>query len=121
MNDTTTAVESSIVPGTILEDRWLGNNEPISREQADREAAELGPGWRVETPHEAFADVDYDHKNEHGALSRNPERRRGAYWTNRPHPLGPSARVVVWFVGGSVSGDFDSIRARARAVRVAGQ
>ena len=121
MNDTTTAVESSTVPGTILEERWLGNNEPISREQADREAAELGPDWRVETPHEAFADFDYDHKNEHGALSRNPERRRGAYWTNRPHPVDPSARVVVWFVDGYVNLNDDDLRARARAVRVAGQ
>lgn len=24
------------MPGTVIEERWLGNNEPISREQADR-------------------------------------------------------------------------------------
>jgi hypothetical protein len=120
MNDATTAVESSTVPGTILEERWLSNNEPISRDQADRETAELGPDWRLETPHEAFADVDYDHKNEHNALSRNPERRRGAYWTNRPYPLGPAARVVVWFDDGGVYDGVDN-RARARAVRVSGQ
>jgi hypothetical protein len=121
MNDATTAVESSTVPGTILEERWLSNNEPISRDQADRETAELGPDWRLETPHEAFADVDYDHKNEHNALSRNPERRRGAYWTNRPYPLGPAARVVVWFGVGLVDDYYDYDRARARAVRVSGQ
>ena len=121
MNDTTTAVESSTVPDTILEERWLGNNEPISREQADREAAELGPDWRVETPHEGFADVTYDHRNEHGALSRNPNRRRGGYWTNQPHPVDPSARVVVWFVDGFVHDSCGLNRARARAVRVSGQ
>ena len=98
---------------------------PLTEDDAERVAelfvAALGEGWRLETPHEAFADIDYAAKNAHGAISRDENRTADPYWTCQPYPLDPAARVVVWFDGGYVYYSNYYYRARARAVRVAGQ
>ena len=128
MNDTNSAAAaesttSAVAHGTIIEERWLGNNEPIDQAQTDRELAELGEGWQLESAHQAFDDVCYDgYKNQHDALSRNENRKAGYYRTRDDHPRFPGARVVVGFGDGYVyDGYYDNHHARARAVRVAGQ
>ena len=102
--------------------RELGGGEKISPQQALDEVAKLGDGWRLETPHELHALVAYDHKNQHGALSRDETLKPGYYWTSQEQPGVPGARVVVGFGFGYVDlVNVDGDRAFARAVRVSGQ
>ena len=101
--------------------RELGGGEKISPQQALDEVAKLGDGWRLETPHELHALVAYDHKNQHGALSRDETLKPGYYWSDQEQPGVPGARVVVGFDLGFVSCYYDYGRAFARAVRVSGQ
>ena len=101
--------------------RELGGGEKISPQQALAEVAKLGDGWRLETPHELHALVAYDHKNQHGALSRDETLKPGYYWTSQEQPGVPGARVVVGFYSGDVDCYGDFYRAFARAVRVSGQ
>ncbi len=115
----------AIAPGAakqeVREYQQLGGGEKISPQQALAEVAKLGDGWRLETPHELHALVAYDHKNQHGALSRDETLKPGYYWSDQEQPGVPGARVVVGFNYGYVSYDFDGGRAFARAVRVSGQ
>ena len=101
--------------------RVLGGGERISQEQALKELAALGQGWRLETPHELFALVDYSQKNQLGAYTRDPDLKDGYYWTSQETPWYEGGRVVVGFNYGFVDGSFAYGRAFARAVRVAGQ
>ena len=80
----------------------LGNGERITQKQMLKELKALGPEWRLETPHELHALVAYDHKNHHGALSRDETLKPGYYWTSQEQPGVPGARVVVGFYGGFV-------------------
>ena len=127
MNESTAAVAAdtqapAVAPDTIVEHHDLCDGKRVHLREAEAALAELGDGWRLETLHEAFNAIDYDHKNQHGALSRDEDRTPDPYWTSQPYPLDPSARVVVWFDDGYVGGGHaDGGRARARAVRVAGQ
>ncbi|HEY1033968.1 MAG TPA: hypothetical protein VGE09_03190 [Pseudoxanthomonas sp.] len=100
----------------------LGDGKEISPDQALKEVEALASGgWRLESPHELFACVDYGHKNANGAYSRDESIKRGYYWTNQPHPEFEGARVVVGFRYGGVNYDLGDDRCFARAVRVARQ
>ena len=101
--------------------RDLGNGEKITQKQLLAELAELGPGWRLEKPHELFAQVDYGYKNQHGAYTRDETLKDGYYWTSQETPWFEGGRVVVGFDSGYVSYDGVNDRAFARAVRVSGQ
>jgi len=100
--------------------RVLGNGERITQAQMLEELKTLGDGWRIESPHELFAHVSYDHKNANGAYSRDETIKDGWYWTNKPHPEFEGGRVVVGFYFGVVV-SVGYFRAFARAVRVSGQ
>jgi hypothetical protein len=117
------AVLGSVVEGAQVpsEYRELGGGERITQAQALREVAELGAGWRLETPHELFALVDYGHKNKHGAYTRDESLKDGPYWTNQETPWFAGGRVVVGFAYGVVDYSVAHYRAFARAVRVVGQ
>ena len=126
MNDATAsavAVVEAVAesPADLTQHKDLCDGKRVTLRAAEAAVAALGEGWRLETPHEAFAQIDYGHKNAHGAVSRDQDRTPDPYWTCQPWPLDPAARVLVWFGVGIVSTTFDVNRARARAVRVAGQ
>ena len=70
---------------------------------------------------ELFGHVDYGHKNQHGAYSRDESLKDSYYWTNQETPWYEGGRVVVGFSYGYVLSNFADLRAFARAVRVAGQ
>ncbi len=99
----------------------LGGGERITQTDALAELAKLGEGWRLETPHELFGFVDYGHKNQHGAYTRDDSLKEGAYWTSQETPWCRGGRVVVSFGFGLVYDYLDYARAFARAVRVSGQ
>ena len=106
----------------VVEHTDLCDGKRVTLREAEAAVAALGEGWRLETPHEAFGQIDYGHMNAHGAISQDEARTPDPYWTCQPHPLDPAARVVVWFDVGLVGNYvFVTARARARAVRVAGQ
>ncbi|MFC6838570.1 DUF1566 domain-containing protein [Xanthomonas theicola] len=117
------AVLSSVAEGVQVpsEYRDLGGGDRIPQAQALREVAELGTGWRLETPHELFGLVDYGHKNKHGAYTRDESLKEGPYWTSQETPWFEGGRVVVGFYGGYVYDHDADGRAFARAVRVVGQ
>ena len=75
----------------------------------------------METPHELFGFVDYGHKNQHGAYTRDDSLKEGPYWTSQETPWFRGGRVVVSFNDGYVNADVATSRAFARAVRVSGQ
>ncbi len=105
----------------VVEHTDLCDGKRVTLREAEAAVAALGEGWRLESPHEAFGQIAYGHKNAHGAISQDEDRTPDPYWTCQPYPLVPAARVVVWFVDGYVYSLHDDFRARARAVRVAGQ
>ena len=127
MNEATTAPATAeraddAALAAAPEIRDLCDGKRVTLAEADAAVAALGEGWRLETPHEAFSDIDYSAKNAHGAISRDENRTPDPYWTCQPYPLNPAARVVVWFDGGVVYlSYYYYYRARARAVRVVGQ
>jgi len=126
VNEATTAPATAeraddVALAAAPEIRDLCDGKRVTLAEADAAVAALGEGWRLETPHEAFSDIDYSAKNAHGAISRDENRTPDPYWTCQPYPLGPAARVVVWFDYGYVNYNYDNFRARARAVRVVGQ
>ena len=105
-----------------LEVRELGRGESVTQKQALAELAELGAGWRLETPHELFAlRSPLTHKNANGAHSYDESIKPSWYWTNEETPWFEGGRVVVGFVSGDVNLYSDGYRAIARAVRVSGQ
>ncbi len=105
-------------PGAAKEYRVLGDGQLITQKQAMHELAELGAGWRLETPHELFALVDYSNRNLHGALCIDDTIKAQWYWTSQKKPGCPGARVVVGFAGDGVHHAGESLLAHARAVRV---
>ena len=126
MNEATTATAPAeraddVATSAAPEIRDLCDGKRVTLKEAEAAVAALGEGWRLETPHEAFSDIDYSAKNAHGAISRDENRTPDPYWTCQPYPLYPAARVVVWFDDGNVNNNNDNNRARARAVRVVGQ
>ena len=105
-----------------LEVRDLCGGREVRPQEFLDDLATLGPDWRLETANELRALYVADHVNQHGARTRDESLHPVAYWTADLHPVAPSARVVVWFDDGLVNVSyFDFNRARARAVRVAGQ
>ena len=105
-------------PGAAKEYRVLGDGHLITQKQSMHELAELGAGWRLETPHELFALVDYSNRNLHGALCIDDTIKAQWYWTSQKKPGCPGARVVVGFAGDGVHYAGESLLAHARAVRV---
>lgn len=104
-----------------LEVRELGGGERITQKQALDELAELGEGWRPETPHELFAlRSPLTHQNAAGAYSYDETIKDGWYWTSETTPWFEGGRVVVGFSSGYVDYDDDDFRAFARAVRIQG-
>ena len=104
-----------------LEVRDLCAGRSVSQSEALEALAALGEGWRLETANELRALYNPAHVNRHGARTLDETLHPSDYWSADLHPLDPAARVVVWFVGGYVYDGYDYYRARARAVRVAGQ
>jgi len=104
-----------------LEVRVLGGGNRISQSQMLKELAELGPDFRLESPHELFAlRSPLTHTNAKGAHSHDESIEPAYYWTNEETPWFEGGRVVVGFYFGGVSNGV-SYRAFARAVRVSGQ
>ena len=96
--------------------RDLGNGEAITQEQMLAELAALGDEWRLETPAELYALVDYGYKNQHDAYTRDETLKPRFYWTSQKTPWYGGGRVVVGFNDGFVDYIVD-YRALARAVR----
>ena len=105
-----------------LEVRDLCDGRSVRQSEALEALAALGEAWRLETANELRALYNPAHVNRHGARTLDETLHPSDYWSADLHPLDPAARVVVWFVVGNVYGYVsDYFRARARAVRVAGQ
>jgi hypothetical protein len=101
--------------------RYLGNGEKISPAKMLNELEALGPKWRLESPHELYALVDYEHQNQHGAYTRDETIKNGPHWTSQETPWFSGGRVVVGFSLGLAYYNGGHGRAFARAVRVPGQ
>ncbi len=102
--------------------KLLGGGKPIKQAQMLKELEELGPEWRLETPHELFAlRSRLTHKNAKGAHSTDESIEPDWYWTDEETPWYRGGRVVVSFFYGNVYDLNDGYRAFARAVRVSGQ
>jgi len=117
------AVTASAIPQIsyartpALEVRELGDGKAITQEQALAELAALGDGWQLPSPHDLYAKVCYDYKNQHGAYTRDKTLKAGYYWSNQKTPWYEGGRVVVGFGYGHVD-DYGVLdRAFARAVR----
>ena len=114
--------QQTFTSAPALEVRELGGGEEITQKQALAEIAELGEGWRLETPHEFFAlRSPLTHENGNGAHSYDETIKQGWYWTSEETPWYEGGRVVVGFGFGFVFYGYVSNRAFARAVRVSGQ
>ena len=110
----------SFASAPALEVRDLCDGRSVRQSEALEALAALGEAWRLETANELRALYNPAHVNRHGARTLDETLHPSDYWSADLHPLNPAARVVVWFDDGNVYG-LDDYRARARAVRVAGQ
>ncbi|MGH8025643.1 MAG: hypothetical protein ACREO0_02850 [Pseudoxanthomonas sp.] len=100
----------------------MGDGKRISCDQADKEVAELGEEWRLESSTELYALVDRKLKNANGACSSDESLQPDWHWTSDESNWSSEARVVVLFYDGCVSYDgYRDLTALARAVRVSGQ
>ncbi len=111
----------SFCSAPAIEVRDLCDGREVRQAEALEALAALGEGWRLETANELRALYNPAHTNQHGARTLDETLHPVDYWSADLHPLNPAARVVVWFVDGSVYLNIDRYRARARAVRVVGQ
>ena len=113
---------ASFSSAPALEVRYLGDGEYITFDQAEKELAELGPDWRLETSAELYALVDRSLKNAHGACTADENLKPSWHWTSDVSNWSSEARVVVGFDDGGVSSlSYRGLTALARAVRVSGQ
>ena len=98
----------------------LLNGKEVTFAEAEKAASALGEGWRLPTRQELESILDLSRHDPAIDTAKFPDAKSAYYWTSSKCAWNESARWVVGFGYGSVSGYDVSLDACVRAVR-AGQ